>query len=150
MFQNHHPLMKDQEPPLGAHLITPRLGFTHHGIYVGGGKVVHYGTLAHGFHRQPVEEVRIKRFADGHRVWMRIHENVLFEPMQIIERARSRVGEDRYGLFTNNCEHFCEWCLHGVSLSYQVQRMRILARTMTGLAAAAFCALVTRPAMFFF
>ncbi|WP_316867889.1 styrene monooxygenase/indole monooxygenase family protein [Ralstonia mannitolilytica] len=27
---------------LGAHLITPRLGYWHHGIYVGNGKVVHY------------------------------------------------------------------------------------------------------------
>jgi hypothetical protein len=28
-------------------------------------------------------------------------------------RARMRVGENRYQLLRNNCEHFCEWCLRG-------------------------------------
>jgi Lecithin retinol acyltransferase len=31
------------------------------------------------------------------------------------------VGEDRYRLLTNNCEHFCEWCLHGAARSFQVE-----------------------------
>jgi hypothetical protein len=31
------------------------------------------------------------------------------------------VGEDRYRLLTNNCEHFCEWCLHGTARSFQVE-----------------------------
>jgi hypothetical protein len=31
------------------------------------------------------------------------------------------VGEDCYRLFTNNCEHFCEWCLRGEPRSYQVE-----------------------------
>jgi hypothetical protein len=32
------------------------------------------------------------------------------------------VGEDRYRVLTNNCEHFCEWCLRGEARSYQVDR----------------------------
>jgi hypothetical protein len=35
---------------------------------------------------------------------------------------RSRLGENDYRLLTNNCEHFCNWCLSGVSLSAQVAR----------------------------
>lgn len=147
MFRSDHQLAEGQEPPRGAHLVTPRLGFTHHGIYVGGGKVVHYGTLAHRFHRRPVEETPIERFADGHSVWIRPHENVCFGPAQIVQRARSRVGEDRYGLLTNNCEHFCEWCLHDVPLSYQVRRVWAFAQAVTGTMAALLCALVTRPAI---
>ena len=46
-------------PPLGAHLITPWLGYTHHGIYVGDGKVVHYGALMYDLIRKPVEEVSL-------------------------------------------------------------------------------------------
>ena len=38
-------------------------------------------------------------------------------------RARSRVGEDCYRLLTNNCEHFCEWCLRGEPRSYQIERV---------------------------
>ena len=26
--------------------------------------------------------------------------------------ARSRLGERSYRILTNNCEHFCEWCLN--------------------------------------
>jgi hypothetical protein len=37
-------------------------------------------------------------------------------------RARSRLGEDDYRLFSNNCEHFCNRCLSGVSHSAQVRR----------------------------
>jgi hypothetical protein len=33
----------------------------------------------------------------------------------------SRVGENRYRLLTNNCEHFCNWCLWGKSYSEQVR-----------------------------
>ena len=41
---------------------------------------------------------------------------------EIVERARSRIGEQRYRITTNNCEHFCEWCLRGESRSEQVER----------------------------
>jgi hypothetical protein len=60
-----------QEPPLGSHLVTPRRGFLHHGIYVGSGKVVHYAGLAGGFHRGPVEGVPLARFTRGRPVWVK-------------------------------------------------------------------------------
>jgi hypothetical protein len=41
----------------------------------------------------------------------------------VVARARSRLGENRYRLTTNNCEHFCEWCLSGESRSEQVERI---------------------------
>jgi len=49
-------LVGDQEPPLGSHLVTPRRGYLHHGIYVGAGKVVHYSGFAHGLRRGPVKK----------------------------------------------------------------------------------------------
>ncbi|MBP4061169.1 lecithin retinol acyltransferase family protein [Aeromonas sp. Prich7-2] len=39
--------------PIGAHLVTPRTGYDHHGIYVGNGKVVHYAGFARGFNTGP-------------------------------------------------------------------------------------------------
>jgi len=54
-----------QEPPLGAHIVTPRRGYTHHGVYVGGGNVVQYRGLARSLHRGSVEEVALKQFAQG-------------------------------------------------------------------------------------
>jgi hypothetical protein len=47
---------------------------------------------------------------------------VHFPASVIVERARSRLGENRYRITTNNCEHFCEWCLRGESRSEQVER----------------------------
>lgn len=110
-----------QEPALGSHLVTPRRGYLHHGIYVGGRKVVHYSGLAHGLRAGPVEEVPLSRFASGQRVWMRVSAASDFDAREVIRRARSRVGEDRYRLLTNNCEHFCGWCLRGMPQSLQVE-----------------------------
>jgi hypothetical protein len=119
-----------QEPPLGSHLVTPRRGYLHHGIYVGNGKVVHYAGLADGLRRGPVEEVPLARFTRGRPVWAKSHVPSNFESQEVIRRARSRVGEDCYRLWTNNCEHFCEWCLRGEHRSYQVEallaRLRVL------------------------
>ena len=115
-----------QDPPLGSHLVTPRRGYLHHGIYVGDGKVVHYAGLADGLRRGPVEEVPLARFTRGRQVWVKSHVPSNFECREVIRRARSRVGEDCYRLWTNNCEHFCEWCLQGERRSYQVENLLAL------------------------
>jgi hypothetical protein len=122
--------LEGQEPPLGAHLVTPRRGYLHHGIYVGDGKVVHYAGLASGLHRGPVEEVPLTRFTSGRPVWLKSHAPSNFECPEVIQRARSRIGEDCYQLLTNNCEHFCEWCLHGEHRSYQVEALLVRLRLL--------------------
>jgi hypothetical protein len=38
----------------------------------------------------------------------------------VIGRAESRLGEQRYDLFFNNCEHFATWCKTGRSESAQL------------------------------
>ena len=113
--------LEGQEPPLGAHLVTPRRGYLHHGIYVGDGKVVHYAGLAYGLRRGPVEEISLARFTNGRPVCVRSDASLEFDRREVIRRARSRIGEDHYRLLTNNCEHFCEWCLYGEHRSYQVE-----------------------------
>jgi len=120
-------LARDEEPSLGAHLVTPRFAFAHHGIYIGGGRVVHYGSLAHPWRRKPVEEVSLRSFAQHHELWIRAHATPRFAPEEVIGRARSRLGEDEYRLLSNNCEHFCEWCVQGEHRSYQVDVLVALA-----------------------
>src|SRR3984893_5920811 len=95
-----------QEPPAGTHIVTPRRGYTHHGIYVGHGKVVQYAGLTRGLRRRPVEEVALTQFTQGCPIWVRPEESRRFDSDEVVRRARSRVGEDRYHVFTNNCEHF--------------------------------------------
>ena len=52
-----------REPKIGTHLISPRTGYSHHGIYVGNGKVIHYSGLADGLESGPVEEADIQTFS---------------------------------------------------------------------------------------
>lgn len=38
-------------------------------------------------------------------------------------RAESRIGEDKYSLIINNCEHFAMWCKTGIEISIQLNRL---------------------------
>ena len=110
------------EPPVGAHLITPRRGYTHHGIYAGQGRVLHYAGLARNFRRGPVEEVSLENFASGRPVHIECCDTSALAAADIVKRARSRLGESQYRLLTNNCEHFAEWSRFGSDRSHQVER----------------------------
>ena len=111
-----------REPTLGTHLVTSRRGYTHHGIYVGCGMVVHYAGLSRSLHSGPVEEVTFSRFSMGRAVRIVEHSDSRYSPQQIVLRARSRLGENKYHVLRNNCEHFCNWCMSGLSRSSQVER----------------------------
>jgi hypothetical protein len=43
-----------------------------------------------------------------------------FGPDAVIARAESRLGESRFDLMSNNCEHFAAWCKTGISDSHQL------------------------------
>jgi hypothetical protein len=112
------------EPLPGSHVVTPRRGYLHHGIYAGSGRVVHYPGLAYSLRRGPVEETSLARFTDGRPI--RVIAGAApshFDRCEVVRRARSRVGENSYRLFSNNCEHFCEWCVNGAHRSYQVEAL---------------------------
>lgn len=114
-------LLGDAEPPVGAHLVTPWRGFAHHGIYLGGGRVIHYNARVYRFKRRPVEETGMPEFAEGRPVFVVDHAEPVHATEEVLQRARSRLGEDGYHLLDNNCEHLAEWCLHGVARSFQVE-----------------------------
>lgn len=44
----------------------------------------------------------------------------IFTPEETIKRAKTRLGEKKYNLATNNCEHFALWCKIGLHESTQV------------------------------
>ena len=46
-----------------------------------------------------------------------------FSANETIERAKSRIGETKYNLIFNNCEHFAMWCKTGVAESSQVRNI---------------------------
>ncbi len=121
----------DQLPP-GTHLTTPRRGYVHHGLYVGEGRVIHYAGLSRRLRRGPVEEVTLEAFAGGKPWQVKPVAAPAFAGTHAVERARSRLGENDYRVWSNNCEHFVEWALNGTPRSAQVER---LARQLRQLAA---------------
>ena len=90
--------------------------YQHHGIDCGDGTIILYRksgdeaiidrtsfeTFSWG---KPVEPVRYSR-ADSAEV--------------VMARAESRLGEQQYDLFFNNCEHFAHWCKTGRAESAQL------------------------------
>jgi len=107
-------------PEIGSHLKTPRIGYTHHGIYVGNYRIVHYAGLADGLNSAPVEETTIENFLNGKNYEVIPHPNKTYANEEIVKRAYSRINENNYGLIGNNCEHFVHWCTYGVDTSQQV------------------------------
>ena len=116
--------------PLGAHLVAPRRGYFHHGIYVGRGEVVHYSGLSDSLRRGPIARVTLSQFASGRAVTIANDVCAAYTSIEIAARALSRLGEDNYHLLSNNCEHFCAWCVHGVARSPQVERLLAWPRQM--------------------
>lgn len=91
--------------------------YEHHGIDCGNGTVIHYSKAK--------EEAEISRtpfqaFSWGNPVYTRVPGMAVFVPEVVIERAESRLGERRYDMFFNNCEHFASWCKTGQSESRQL------------------------------
>ncbi|MFN0305165.1 MAG: lecithin retinol acyltransferase family protein [Burkholderiales bacterium] len=113
----------DHNLPLGAHLVTPRGWYSHHGVYVGEGRVVHYAGFSRAFHRGPIEETSLEGFAKHFGLRVKPHAAPAFSQEEIVRRAKARMGEDRYGLLSNNCEHFSEWCIRGRARSSQIEAL---------------------------
>ena len=108
--------------PVGTHLTTQRRGYVHHGLYVGHGRVIHYAGLKALWRRGPVEEVTLDQFSAGRGWQVQKRVTPAFAGLAAVERARTRLGEDRYRVWSNNCEHFVEWCLSGTPRSAQVEQ----------------------------
>ena len=107
----------------GTHIQVNRLGYTHHGIYIGDDMVIHYS----GFHKLGkkgiVSITSLESFCSGEIATTYNAEKMLkgdrFSTIDIIKRAKTRLNEDNYNIIFNNCEHFCNWCTHNDDYSQQ-------------------------------
>lgn len=98
------------------HLQAPRQHglFNHHGIDLGDGTVAHY-LEGRQILRSPVEE-----FSRGQPLFVVPYAEA--SPIGVtLRRAMGRLGEQRYNLLFNNCEHFAIWCKTGRHRSAQVE-----------------------------
>ena len=107
-------------PPLAAadHLQTPRQHglFNHHGIDLGDGTVAHY------LEGREILRIPLEEFSRGQPVTPVLYPaDGCSAPGITLRRAMGRLGEQRYNLLFNNCEHFAHWCKTGRHRSSQVE-----------------------------
>lgn len=122
---------------LGDHLMVSRGLYSHHGIYVGRNHVIHYSGLSDGLLSGPVTYDTIAVFSRGEEVVIREYSSSKFSGMDVVRRAESRLGEDRYDVHSNNCEDFCSWAITGESRSEQVELAESVLRVVFPVAGAA-------------
>ena len=106
----------------GDHLVSSRIGYHHHGIYVGNDQVIHYQGLSSGEASCQVVCSSLDQFCQGKPFTVRSHPHRRLSREQSIARAYRRLGEHSYNLLFNNCEHFVQWCIEDRHSSPQVNQ----------------------------
>lgn len=123
--------------------------YEHYGVYIGNNRVIHYTSLNSDISMQDNKimetgmdhflrdageffildctyknkAVKSKPIKAGFLVpdYNQLFERQsVFSPEETVKRAKSRLGETKYSLAFNNCEHFAIWCKTGLSKSHQV------------------------------
>jgi hypothetical protein len=119
------------KPSKGDILCADRGLYLHYGIYAGNGSVIHFAAEKGDFGRSiAVQKTSLKRFCKKSPCHVcRLHESFargrqVFSPEETLERAKSRLGETGYNLFSNNCEHFVLWCKTGYGESEQAETLK--------------------------
>ena len=98
--------------------------YKHYGIYAGNNTVVHYQNKGSNFGFDiKVQEASLDDFAGGVEIQV-CHLDPkkynLYSADETVARAYSRLGEKKYNLVFNNCEHFAVWCKTNISNSRQI------------------------------
>ena len=92
--------------------------YKHYGIDCGDGTVIHYRKPS-----EVVERTSMTIFSKRNIVYVVEYSlDFCFVPTVVVERAESRLGEKKYNLLFNNCEHFANWCKTGIADSKQIRK----------------------------
>lgn len=113
----------------GDHICVSRGLYAHHGIDIGGGRVIHYSGEPTRIWDAEVCITTREAFADGGTIRV-LNTPKRYAGRTIVKRAQSRLGERRYNLVTNNCEHFAHWCRSGKRVCHQARRFAVVAQTV--------------------
>jgi preprotein translocase subunit SecF len=98
----------------GDHIYIDCGFYKHHGIDCGNGTVIHFSK-----EKGKVCCDSIHTFAHNNQIYVKSHKRS-YSSEEVVERAKSKVGETGYNLGFNNCEHFATWCKTGQRQSQQV------------------------------
>ncbi len=113
----------------GDHIFILRAGYTHHGIDMGDGTVVHWALPEASEkslldkHQASILRTPLKDFQGNSKLKVKKYKDSL-PAEKVVERALERLGENGYHLVFNNCEQFASFCKTGISESLQSEFWR--------------------------
>ncbi|MGR1254947.1 lecithin retinol acyltransferase family protein [Aeromonas veronii] len=110
-------------PQPGDHLVSPRTGYQHHGLYLGDHQVIHYQGFSAGELSGQITITSLAEFCQEHDYHIHHHETRAYNREESMDRAYSRLGEAHYSTLFNNCEHFVLWCIEGFHYSKQINQL---------------------------
>ena len=131
-----------------------RTGYWHVGVYIGNDEVIHFSSLHSDTSSSDNKIIKtsLLQFLRNQKRYEKVKfplpdappasskedpleyffkdylfhnpDYKLYPAHQVVERAKSRLGEGNYDLISNNCEHFAIWCKTGISHSKQIELLK--------------------------
>ena len=128
-----------KHPAFGDMIRIDLGGLYHMGIYVSDDEVIQFGLPPTSENLLSANSIRvtssdIDTFSAG-----KVPEVCTFDaaetkkirtPEEIVSYARSKLGTGGYHILYNNCEHFANECVTGISISHQAEDVRAMFRKM--------------------
>lgn len=93
--------------------------YDHHAIDCGDGTAIEYSRI------DGVRRLDLDEFRKGNPLFVKKYRDS-YPPDVVVQRAESRLGEKKYNVLTNNCEHFVAWCKTGQKNSEQIRDLAAL------------------------
>ncbi len=107
----------------GDHLVASRMGYTHHGLYLGNKEVIHYEGSSLGNLTGQITQVSLDEFCQGNGCTVRDYPIRIYGRKESVQRAYQRLGEAQYDVLLNNCEQLVTWCIMGFAYSEQINEL---------------------------
>lgn len=122
-------VMKD--PEYGDHIRVKIGNIYHHAIYIGNDEVIQFGLPFD--YTKPAKDVFVIQspivdFLAGGFLEVKVfnhHEKKQKKtPEESVATAKSLIGTGGYDILKNNCEHFVNYCIFGIKISKQVEKIQ--------------------------
>ena len=121
----------EREAKAGDIIYVQHSVYKHFGIYTGRktNHVIHYTPNEYSIGKAIIHETSLRQFMDDADTYYVVPGKSLkqafsyvYSRHESLDRAKSKIGENAYHLFDNNCEAFAFWCRTGIRWSSQSKR----------------------------
>ncbi len=102
-------------------MVKRTLQYSHHGVYIGDGRVIHFSGEPFDMANASICETTIEDFLNGGVPRVVLHGDEQLAADVVVQNASKRLGETGYRLTANNCEHFATECCTGKPSCKQFQ-----------------------------